>query len=76
MKLKTIYDLAVKKALREDQRSRRTIEEALRNVRKDYRKTRGADRDAFDRESLKHPYDDSRILNGSGTEEVKNVMEG
>ena len=76
MKLKTIYELAVKKGIREDLRPGRVIEDALKKAGKDYRKARGIDRAAFDRESLKNPYHDTRILNGMGEEEVKNVMVG
>lgn len=76
MKLRKIYELAVKKGLEEDPRPRRVIEESLREVKKNYRKSKGIDRVAFDRESLKNPYYDSRILNGSGNEEVKNVLVG
>ncbi|RKY42691.1 MAG: NGG1p interacting factor NIF3 [Candidatus Makaraimicrobium thalassicum] len=76
MRLKTIYEKAVEKGLSEDQRPRRVIEDALKAVRKDFRKAKGVDRDAFDRESLKHPYADTRVLNGSGKEEIKDMMVG
>ncbi|MEA3488964.1 MAG: NGG1p interacting factor NIF3 [Candidatus Omnitrophota bacterium] len=76
MKLRTIYELAVKKALREDQRPKNVIEKGLKKTGKEYRKTKGIDRIAFDRESLKHPYADTRILYGTGNEEVKTVMMG
>jgi len=76
MKLKTIYELAVKKGLCEDRRPSRVIEEGLKKARKNYRKTRGIDRAALDQENLKHPYADTRILHGSGDEEIKNVLVG
>jgi hypothetical protein len=76
MKLKSIYELAVKKGLREDQRPGQVIEEGLKKARKDYRRTRGIDRDTFDMESLKHPYADTRILHGTGNEEIKTVLVG
>jgi len=76
MKLKTLYDTVIKKGSREDQRSKKAVEEALKETRKAYRKTKGVDRTAFDKERLKHPYDDTRILFGTGNEEVKNVMIG
>ncbi len=76
MKLKTIYELAVKKGLREDQRPRRAIEDILKKARKDYRKSKGIDRAGFDRESFKNPYYDTRILNGSGEEDIKNILVG
>ncbi|MBU0683363.1 MAG: NGG1p interacting factor NIF3 [Candidatus Omnitrophota bacterium] len=76
MKLKTIYELAVKKGLKEDQRSKGTIEEAIRASLKAYKKSKGIDREAFDKETLKHPYNDTRILNGTGNEDIKNVLVG
>ncbi|MFH1394831.1 MAG: NGG1p interacting factor NIF3 [Candidatus Omnitrophota bacterium] len=76
MKLKTIYDLAVKKGLKEDQRSKSTIKEAILASKKAYKKSKGIDREAFDMETLKHPYNDTRILNGTGSEEIKNVLVG
>lgn len=76
MKLKTIYDIAVKKGLKEDRRSKKVIEESLKKSRKSYEKTKGAERAAFDRETLRHPFSDTRILNGSGEEEIKNILVG
>ena len=76
MKLKTIYDIAIKNALKADLRPKSVIDKKLKEVKKEYRKARGVDKTAFDKESLKHPYFDSRILYGSGDEEVKNVMVG
>ena len=76
MKLRDIYNIAIKKGLKEDQRSKKTIEESLKEVKKEYRKAKGADKSLFDRETLKNPYPDSRILNGTGKEEVKTIMVG
>ena len=76
MKLKTIYDIAIKNALKADLRPKSVIDKKLKEVKKEYRKAKGVDKTAFDKEALKHPYFDSRILNGRGDEEVKNVMVG
>lgn len=76
MKLKKIYELAINKALAEDQRSKKEIEARLKNVRKEFRALKGIDRTLFDGESLKHPYADTRILNGGEGLEVRNVMVG
>ncbi|MGB2630739.1 MAG: NGG1p interacting factor NIF3 [Candidatus Omnitrophota bacterium] len=76
MKLRDIYDIAVKKAIQEDQRSRKAVKETLNEAKKEYRKARGIDKKTFDVESLKNPYADTRILNGTGKEEVKTVMIG
>ena len=76
MKLSKLYDVIVKKGLKEDQRPKKDIDETLRKARKEYRALKGIDRQAFDGESLKNPYADTRILVGTGNEEVKNVMVG
>jgi len=76
MNLQTIYEMAVKKGLKEDQRSKEIIEKALKNTKKVYSKLKGIDRSAFDLESLKHPFHDTRILNGRGKEQIKNVLVG
>lgn len=76
MKLSKIYELAVKKGIKEDQRSKKTIDDQLKKVKKEFRKTKGIDRDAFDKEAFTNPYADSRILFGTGREEIKTVMVG
>ncbi len=76
MKLKTIYELAVKKGLKEDLRTKKEIEEVLKKARSEYRKAKGVDKSTFDRENLKQPYADTRLLYGSDDLEVKNVMVG
>ncbi|HNX90665.1 MAG TPA: NGG1p interacting factor NIF3 [Candidatus Omnitrophota bacterium] len=76
MKLREIYERGVKKSMSEDPRSGRGIKEHLDRVKKEYRVMKGIDRKSFDLERLKHPYDDSRILFGSGSEEIKTVMVG
>ena len=76
MKLRDIYDIAVKKGLKEDQRPKKVIDALLKEARKKYRKAKGVDKATFDRENLKNPYADTRILYGSGKEEIKNVMVG
>ncbi|NQT33223.1 MAG: NGG1p interacting factor NIF3 [Candidatus Omnitrophica bacterium] len=76
MKLETIYELAVSKGLKEDQRSQKTIDAGIKKVKAEYKKSTGADKKAFDKERLKNPYADTRILCGSGSEEIKNIMVG
>jgi len=76
MKLREIYEKAIKKAIKEDPRPRSMIERAVAGARKEYGKLKGVNKKAFDRESLKHPYADSRILYGTGNEEIKTVLVG
>ena len=74
MKLKTLYELMVKKGMKEDPRPRKVIEEGLKKAKQNYQAARGIDKEVFDKEGLKHPYYDTRILNGSGEEEVKGIV--
>jgi len=76
MKLKKIYEIAVKKGLKEDQRPKKAIDNTLKNSRKEYRKATGIDKKGFDKDALKNPYGDTRILYGTGEEEIKTVMVG
>ncbi|MFH1837454.1 MAG: NGG1p interacting factor NIF3, partial [Candidatus Omnitrophota bacterium] len=76
MKLKALYELAVEKGSKEDPRAQKTIDECLKKEKKEYSKIKGIDRSSFDKERLKHPYDDTRILYGTGNEDIKNVLVG
>ncbi len=76
MKLKTFYEMAVKKGLREDPRIRSDIREEINKAKKRFRMAKGYEKKVFDKDSLVHPYGDTRILTGSGKEEIKNVMVG
>ncbi|MDP8298346.1 MAG: NGG1p interacting factor NIF3 [Candidatus Tantalella remota] len=76
MKLRTIYESAVAKGIKEDQRAKRLIDGDMADARRAYRKAKGIEKTAFDKESFKNPYADSRILNGSGDEDIKTVLVG
>lgn len=76
MKLKTLYEEAIKKALKEDPRTKKIVEDSIKQTKKEYKKLSGSEKSAFDKESLKHPYHDTRILYGSENTEVKDVMVG
>lgn len=76
MRLIDIYELAIKKGIEKDPRSRSEIKKALSSAAKEYRKLKGIDKKAFDTERLKNPYADTRILNGDPKTDVKSVMVG
>ena len=76
MKLIDIYKLAIKKGIGKDPRNRREINEELGNARKEFRKSKGADRRAFDKERLTNPYADTRILYGDLNTNIRTVMVG
>jgi putative NIF3 family GTP cyclohydrolase 1 type 2 len=76
MKLERIYELAVEKGLKADLRSQKSIDDGKKKVKAEYKNLKGLDKKTFDKDKLKHPYSDTRILCGSGSEEIKNIMVG
>ena len=76
MKLIDLYHLAVKKGIGKDPRTLSEIKSEFANVRKELRKLKGADKKAFDGETLTNPYADTRILNGDPEKEIKTVFMG
>lgn len=76
MKLIDIYKLAIRKGIEKDPRTRREINEELANARKEFRKSKGPDRRAFDKERLTNPYADTRILYGDLNTNIRTVMVG
>ncbi len=76
MKLSKLYQAMIDNALKMDPRPDKLIKEDIKKAEKDYAEAKGPDRKFFDKESLRHPYHDTRIINGSGDEEVRDVMVG
>lgn len=76
MKLIDLYKLVVRKGIAKDPRSSAEIKKELARVRKEFRKAKGADKRAFDRESIVNPYADTRMLYGDPNTDVRTVMVG
>lgn len=76
MNLGQIYNIAVKKGIAKDPRTAKEIRQELKKAAGEYRKSKGPDRRAFDRERLTNPYADTRILNGDPDKEIKIVIVG
>jgi hypothetical protein len=76
MKLADIYDFVVKKGLEKDPRTPQEIREELSAARKEFGKLKGVDRASYDKERLKHPYADTRILYGDPATDVRTMMVG
>ena len=76
MKLKTFYELAVKKGIKEDLRNKSAVEETIKKAKKEYRNAKGIDKKFFDKDRLTNPYSDTRVLYGSLNKEIKNIMVG
>ncbi|MFH1255952.1 MAG: NGG1p interacting factor NIF3 [Candidatus Diapherotrites archaeon] len=76
MKLKELHELAVKEGMNADPRGPKEVERKLKKLNEKFKELKKDEQDEFDRETLWNPYSDSRILNGSGNEEVKTVLVG
>ena len=76
MKLRDIYSLAVRKGIQRDPRKPSEIKESLDKARREYKKLKGADKKAFDMESLKNPYSDTRILYGDPDTDIRTALVG
>jgi len=59
-----------------DPRGRETVMRCLSRAEKGYADLKPDEKELFDVEALKNPYADSRILNGSGDEDVRTMLAG
>lgn len=76
MKLRDIYHKAITTGINNDPRARETVLKDIQRVKKEYEELKPEEKELFDMESLKNPYSDSRILNGSGEEDIKTMLVG
>lgn len=76
MRLIDIYKLVIKKGIGKDPRSKAEIARDLAGAKNKFRKLKGADKRAFDREILTNPYADTRILYGDPDKDIKSVLVG
>lgn len=76
MKLSEFYNRAIQYAIDNDPRGKDEISRELQQRRKQYEKLDDKEKSFFDMESLNNPYSDSRIIYGSGDEEIKTLMVG
>jgi len=76
MKLKDIYKAAVEAGMDADPRGKKTVLKALEKQKKAYKEMKEDEKEFFDAESLANPYADTRILHGSGNEEIKTALVG
>jgi putative NIF3 family GTP cyclohydrolase 1 type 2 len=76
MKLRDLFDTAIIVGTENDPRGRNTVVRDLEARHKEFNALREDEKEFFDRESLKNPYSDSRILCGTGEEEVGSILVG
>lgn len=76
MKLKEIYELALKKGIDADPRGKKEVEKLLKKQAAAFKELKADEKKEFDEEKLKNPYSDTRVLYGEGDREVNTVLCG
>lgn len=77
MKLKDLYQLAIKMGMDADPRGKKEVERELKERKKKYQKMSKEEKKYFDQESLTNPYFDSRILYANSMDdEIKRILVG
>jgi hypothetical protein len=74
--LSEIYEIVVARGIQADPRGKEAVMNDLEMRKAAYEDLRGDDKEFFDMESLRNPYADSRILHGTGEEDVRTVLVG
>jgi len=76
MKIKDIYNLAIKMGIEADFRGDKEIKKLLQRRKERYEKLSSQEKEEFDLESLENPYSDSRILHITDDKEIKKILVG
>jgi putative NIF3 family GTP cyclohydrolase 1 type 2 len=76
VKLSDLYTKAIEAGIENDPRGKDLVLQELDRRKKSFEELKPEHKESFDLESLKNPYSDSRILNGTGEEEIKSILVG
>jgi hypothetical protein len=76
MRIKEIFNLAIKKGIEADLRGEEMVKKILERKRERYERLSEKEKKDFDLEALENPYLDSRILNIAKDKEIKRVLVG
>ena len=76
MKLKEIYETALKMGIKADPRGKKGIEKLLARNKEQYKDLKPDEKELFDQDKLTNPYADSRILVGDPEMEVTGILTG
>ena len=76
MKLRKLYESAVANGIEADPRGKKAVLKVLEKKKKAHKDMKKDEKEFFDMESLTNPYADTRILYGTGDEEIKTVFIG
>lgn len=76
MKLKDIYRAAVAAGMDADPRGKKAVLKSLEKQKKSLKDMKEEEKEFFDTETLSNPYADTRILHGTGKEEIRTALVG
>lgn len=76
MRLLDFYKNAIRIGIQNDPRQEDSVLNELSRRKKDYENLTPKEKEGFDIEQLENPYSDSRILYGTGNEEIKTILVG
>lgn len=74
--LQKLYELAIDNGIKTDPRPKADIKRLLSDEKKTYEKLSKKEKDFFDKDRIKNPYSDTRILYGDSKKKVKKVAVG
>lgn len=76
MKLNYLYKRAIEIGIQNDPRGKEAVLRELERRKKEFEELKPEEKEFFDIESLENPYSDSRILYGTGEEEIGSILVG
>lgn len=76
MKLKELYEIAIKKGMEADPRGEEEVKKVIEKEKEEYEKLEGKDKEVFDTDRLFNPFYDSRLLYGADDVEVNRALAG
>jgi putative NIF3 family GTP cyclohydrolase 1 type 2 len=76
MKLKQIYDMAIKIGMENDPREIKEVKNIMKKAKKEYDQLDNEEKELYDQDKLENPYSDTRILVDDDKKEIKTVMMG
>ncbi|MEW6570707.1 MAG: NGG1p interacting factor NIF3 [Nitrospirota bacterium] len=76
MKLRDLYNKAIEAGIENDPRGKDNVLRDLERRKREFEELKPDEKEFFDKESLVNPYADSRILHGTGDEDVNTILVG
>jgi len=76
VRLRKFYEAVVAAGIEADPRGRKAVMKSLEKTKKAHKDMKKDEKEFFDAESLHNPYADTRILHGTGEEEIRTALVG